>query len=108
MLVFIVAPPIISEPTSGRKYLVVYNSTVTITCTASGYPPPDITIALGDTDENLSTSQDPIVLDNGLQRVEATLTFTADGGNQDGLYYCLATNEAGSDDVSFSVDIIRK
>ena len=108
-LFLLIVPPIIISPTDGHMYLVVYNSTVDIICQAVGYPPPSVTLTLSDTNENHGTTQGPVVLDNGLQLVEASLAFTANTSHLDDLhYYCSATNNVGSANVTFSVNIIRE
>ena len=109
-------PPIITSPTDGHMYLVVYNSTVDIICQAIGYPPPSVTIDIialnGEAYEIITIAQDSgpaVVLDNGLQLVEVFLAFSANDNHLDDLlYYCSATNDVGSAYVAFSVNIIRE
>ena len=76
------------------------NEPFTLTCSANGYPRPEL--SWRNSNGQLSNGTDvtivvtgPQTLSNGLQLVESTLTVSNTGLDYNGSYLCVVSSEAG-------------
>ena len=90
---------------------IVANHSFTLSCNAAGYPAPTIVWRL---DNNVLTNNnglviatnDPIMLSNGMQYVNSVLTVTNAEINNEGVYMCSFSNDAGTSNLTVAtVDV---
>jgi len=103
LLLFTVAPNI-TTPKTEQAYIVTEGDN--ITCTATGYPVPDI----------VWLNNDGSVVDNN-RLVTGSVVATGDGNissvslsmivrrNDDGIYACVADNSVGNDNITVNITI---
>ena len=92
------APPMVAEPTPGTTVFVNATDNVTVSCTASGLPAPDIRFLNGrgvlstSGRIDVGTLSDPTELASGASLVSRTLTISATVDGDSGQYSCEAFN----------------
>ena len=84
-------------------------STITITCEAFGYPPPDISWNknVGDFSERISQSNGISVLtgNGNITRVSVNLTMINASREDTGVYTCFANNSIGYDVINATITV---
>ena len=96
ILSFCLVPPLI-QPSSDPIITLTEGDELTLLCTATGYPAPNISWSFprGSYSE---TSNNTVTLDNGLQSVESQLVISDISKNDTGFYFCHAINAQGLDE----------
>lgn len=88
-----IVPPQIKNPSDVMK-TVTEGDELTLYCTATGYPAPNITWSLP-SGQSYETSSTVTALGSGLESVQNTLVITDTTVYANGPYRCNATNQQG-------------
>ena len=101
--------PNIEAPVINTKTMIDEGLNITITCEATGYPPP--TIVWSRSNEALSdrvSVSDGVSIPTGngnVTRVSVNLTIMSTSREDTGVYICSANNYIGSDSTNVSVTV---
>ena len=96
-----IAIPIITIPGNEQSYTLFEDDT--ITCTATGYPIPDIVWMNNDGSNNRLVTSSPMATDNGsIPSVSISVVIRR---CDTGVYKCVANNSVGSDTHTINITV---
>ena len=103
---FIVSPNI-TTPVEGQEFIITEGSDGSITCTATGYPPPTVVWQNIDSNDRLMSGT-PIISPTGVGNVisvSAELMVTGAMRVDTGMYTCSASNILGSNTTNIIITL---
>ena len=106
ILCFIVSPNIV-VPVEGQEFTITEGSNGSITCTATGYPPPTVVWLSIDSNDRLM-SGDPIMVPTGVgnvTNVSVELMVTGAMRVDTGMYTCSASNIVSSTTRNITISV---
>ena len=90
---------------------VVVDQSFSLSCNASGYPAPSVVWTLDNdvltNNGSVITTDDSITLSNGLQYVNSVLTINSATFDDEGVYMCSFSNDAGTSNLTIATVDIR-
>ena len=90
---------------------VVVDQSFSLSCNASGYPAPSVVWTLDNdvltNNGSVITTDDSITLSNGLQYVNSVLTINSAIFDDEGVYMCSFSNDAGTSNLAIATVDIR-
>ena len=106
---YFIVPPNITGPVQGQEFNITEGSDGSITCTATGYPPPTVVWQNIYSNDRLMSGT-PMISPTGVGNVTSVsveLMVTVAMRVDTGMYMCSAENSVGNDtDVTVTVTIL--
>ena len=106
MILYIV-PPNIETQVGNATEVIREGMNITITCEATGYPPPDMAWSRNNgvlTNRTIITDVVSIPTENGnVTRVSVDLIIASTSREDTGVYICSASNDIGNDSSNVSI-----
>ena len=102
-----IVPPNITIPVEGQEFTITEGSNGSITCTATGYPPPTVVWQNIDSNDRLMSGT-PIISPIGVGNVTSVsveLMVTGVMRVDTGMYTCSASNILGSDTTTVNITV---